>query len=98
MTDLLSELEAVVTAFDRYAGEYSQAELIEASNREAKFLRAHHAEIAAAVRDAERYRWLRNAESRAGFWIAFGEIGNLSQWTGSHADREIDAAMRQEGE
>lgn len=40
---------------------FANADYVEAA---VNFIRAHHAEIAAAVRDAERYRWLRGGDSR----------------------------------
>ena len=96
MTDLLSELEVVVTAFDRYAGEYSQAELIEASNKEAKFLRTHHAEIAAAVRDAEVTKRAAEKLCRVYFEIAAEAVGEDA--VRSERDRRIAAMSREAAE
>lgn len=63
MSDLIAELEAFVR-LDEAAVEKSYYDGIDARERRdesaVEFLRAHHAEIAAAVRDAKRYGWLRD--------------------------------------
>lgn len=55
MTDLLRELEKFAAAESSF-GRLSAAVKIA----------AHHAEIAEAVRDAERYRWLRTRPAQIG--------------------------------
>ena len=73
-----------------------------AASTAVNFIRAHHAEIAAAVRDAERWRAARNNT---------GDGLRLIRWTHNAPEKEqvmfpspnlcddyADAAMRQEGE
>lgn len=93
MTDLLSELEAVGDAFcdpERTDAEFKQAA--------ADFITAHHAEIAAAVRDAERYRWLRtSADVSWNGWVTYQNLAAY-EFERAEMDAAIDAAMSQEGE
>lgn len=63
------------------------------------FLRTHHAEIAEAVRDARRYRWLRDEAHKephtrsVGIYCEWGSNCDLSSIGGTDADVEIDAAI-----
>ena len=60
----------------------------------ANLFRTHHAEIEAMARDAARYRWMRDDSSadRGMPFIAIN-LGSISRWTGSYADKQVDAAM-----
>jgi hypothetical protein len=93
MADLIAELEGVVRACDDAQG---HAPLSDTELCLRHFIRTHHAEIAAAVRDAARYRWLRSmdgscsARAHVSFNIGF-------DWDEAHGDRldaAIDTAMR----
>lgn len=103
MTNLLSELEAVVGLRRECcrAAKLSHEEWVAAdelsTNAMALFIDAHHAEIAAAVRDAERLEvvedrllTLVNAIKRAG-----GDPRQWADWTPSEREA-IDAALTQE--
>lgn len=70
-----------------------------------EFFRTHSAEIAGALRDAERYRWLRaqNAitETPDSWTITrcdfTDEDDPIRYWVGDNLDTAIDAAMQQGG-
>jgi hypothetical protein len=53
------------------------------------------AELAAATKDAERYRWLRSGktEVRGLAFIGIAGPGGISRFTDEHADSAIDAAI-----
>ena len=69
------------------------------------FLRTHSAEIAGALRDAERYRWLRaqNAitETPDSWTITRCDFTDedepIRYWVGDDLDTAIDSAMQQGG-
>lgn len=61
------------------------------------FLRTHSAEIAGALRDAERYRWLRSDSADLGPLFSAGSGGSLEMHSGDDLDTAIDAAMQQGG-
>ena len=69
------------------------------------FLRTHSAEIAGALRDAERYRWLRaqNAitETPDAWTITRCDFTDedepIRYWVGDDLDTAIDSAMQQGG-
>jgi hypothetical protein len=63
------------------------------------FLRAHSAEIAGALRDAERYRWLRAAHGSMdfGFWQVRDFAGCIIGQQPEELDTAIDSAMQQGG-
>lgn len=63
------------------------------------FLRAHSAEIAGALRDAERYRWLRAAHGSMdfGFWHVCDFAGCIIGQQPEELDTAIDSAMQQGG-
>jgi hypothetical protein len=63
MTNLLKELEAVVDRAIRARCENDDGLLIDAGFDAMDFLRTHHAEIAEAVKDARRYRWLKKNDN-----------------------------------
>lgn len=56
------------------------------------------AELEAARKDAERYRWLRaKARTDTGDpWIARSSLSGISAWTVEHADAAIDDAAKRE--
>lgn len=83
MNDLLKELEAVVVVMRK--GSPRQA--IDAFD----FLSTHHAEIAEALKDARRYRWLKqNATEQTG---EYGEAAQLYFGTYRAGPLELDAAI-----
>ena len=51
--------------------------------------------LAAASKDAERYRWLRIRQAEdGGYWVAHGRLhGGLSQWSGEGLDAALDKEM-----
>ena len=61
--------------------------------------RAHSAEIAGALRDAERYRWLRAAHGSMdfGFWHVCDFAGCIIGQQPEELDAAIDSAMQQGG-
>ena len=63
------------------------------------FLRTHSAEIAGALRDAERYRWLRAAHGSMdfGFWHVRDFAGCIIGQRPEELDTAIDSAMQQGG-
>lgn len=63
------------------------------------FLRTHSAEIAGALRDAERYRWLRAAHGSMdfGFWHVCDFAGCIIGQQPEELDTAIDSAMQQGG-
>ena len=63
------------------------------------FLRAHSAEIAGALRDAERYRWLRAAHGSMdfGFWHVCDFAGCIIGQQPEELDTAIDSAMQHGG-
>ena len=63
------------------------------------FLRTHSAEIAGALRDAERYRWLRAAHGSMdfGFWHVCDFAGCIIGQRPEELDTAIDSAMQQGG-
>ena len=63
------------------------------------FLRTHSAEIAGALRDAERYRWLRAAHGSMdfGFWHVCDFAGCIIGQQPEELDPAIDSAMQQGG-
>ena len=63
------------------------------------FLRTHYAEIAGALRDAERYRWLRAAHGSMdfGFWHVRDFAGCIIGQQPEELDTAIDSAMQQGG-
>ena len=63
------------------------------------FLRTHSAEIAGALRDAERYRWLRAAHGSTdfGFWHVCDFAGCIIGQQPEELDTAIDSAMQQGG-
>jgi len=55
-------------------------------------------QLAAAQKDAKRYRWLREQTTGGNFWVAHGHLhGGLSQWNGEPLDAAVDAAMKECG-
>jgi hypothetical protein len=86
MTNLLKELEAVVAA---------QSNPKEWIGVALKFMDTHHAEIAEAVKDARRYRWLRS-ECTDQLCVRKG----IGQLTGHALNAAIDAhnSAREGGE
>lgn len=48
--------------------------------------------LAAMEIDARRYRWLRQSDCRDGMPFIATFDGRLSQWTGTAADEQVDAA------
>lgn len=67
---------------------YSSLDLISAA---VNFLRTHHAEIAEAVMDARRYRWLKyNATELTG---EYGEAAQLYYGTYRSGPLELDASI-----
>ena len=94
----------------RYNGDgdgYTQQEVDNAAAIAAcvNFLRAHSAEIAGALRDAERYRWLRAQNSiteTPDSWTITrcdftDEDDPIRYWVGDDLDTAIDSAMQQGG-
>ena len=71
----------------------------EASAAAINFLRTHSAEIAGALRDAERYRWLRAAHGSMdfGFWHVRDFAGCIIGQQPEELDTAIDSAMQQGG-
>ena len=69
-------------------------------------LRTHHAEIAAAVRDAERYRWLRDTQTTFGISAQHGDAGSSVLFLRFHGygsshddvDTSIDAHLQGAGD
>ena len=63
------------------------------------FLRTHYAEIAGALRDAERYRWLRAAHGSMdfGFWHVCDFAGCIIGQQPEELDTAIDSAMQHGG-
>ena len=63
------------------------------------FLRTYSAEIAGALRDAERYRWLRAAHGSMdfGFWHVRDFAGCIIGQQPEELDTAIDSAMQQGG-
>lgn len=55
------------------------------------FIRTHHAEIAEALTDARRYRFLRDAEPEKAWDDAYRELGGCA--SAKHVDAAIDAAI-----
>ena len=76
--------------------ELRNAEAVEAC---VNFLRTHSAEIAGALRDAERYRWLRAAHGSMdfGFWQVRDFAGCIIGQQPEELDTAIDSAMQQGG-
>lgn len=86
---MLRELEKAMDDIERGSGEL----------RALMFVADHGPALVEAVRDAERYRHLRNASGMEGFWIAHGKFGEgCSRWNGEAADRAIDQARAEGGE
>ena len=61
------------------------------------FLRTHSAEIAGALRDAERYRWLRSPAAIIEPLFGYDDAGSLTFFSESELDTAIDSAMQQGG-
>ena len=61
------------------------------------FLRTHSAEIAGALRDAERYRWLRSPAAIIEPLFGYDDAGSLTFFSESELDNAIDSAMQQGG-
>ena len=86
----------------KYEYELRNAEAIEAC---VNFIRTHSDEIAGALRDAERYRWLRaqNAitETPDSWTITRCDFTDedepIRYWVGDDLDTAIDSAMQQGG-
>lgn len=95
MTDLLSELEAQSKWLRKAAAEIAAEGHAGWGNtclQAAEVITAHHAELAAAVRDAERLEWLMHR-------VTGKELRRIGVNTGGRDWRvELDAAMAQEGE
>jgi hypothetical protein len=90
VTDLLKELEAVVDRF----GSPDQRDVIDAYYEAAYFIRTHHAEIAEALKDARRYRWLRALPGMdAELAMCPNADGGVVMYQGRMLDERIDAAM-----
>ena len=64
-----------------------------------KLISTHSAEIAGALRDAERYRWLRAAHGSMdfGFWHVCDFAGCIIGQQPEELDTAIDSAMQQGG-
>ena len=79
-----------------YDGYQENCEAIAAA---VNFLRTHSAEIAGALRDAERYRWLRAAHGSMdfGFWHVCDFAGCIIGQQPEELDTAIDSAMQQGG-
>jgi hypothetical protein len=108
MTDLLRDLEAAV-AIDRDKrilssegeGRSADALLRKFQSRAGDFIRTHHAEIAEALKDARRYRWLR--DHSVGQWqypicvsqerTFRDDMRYVGPLIGAGLDQAIDAAM-----
>lgn len=101
MTNLLKELEAVVRLqadFDNASGwEEEQTRGASEDISAVNFLRTHHTEIAEALRDARRYRWLREAHEsespKYGLWHVRDYQGEPISNLSPSLDFAIDAAM-----
>lgn len=78
-----------------YGGKEDADAIVAAVN----FLRTHSAEIAGALRDAERYRWLRAAHGSMdfGFWQVRDFDGCIIGQQPEELDTAIDSAMQQGG-
>lgn len=80
---MLRALERAVNTEPRGEREYLSAE----------FIRRYGPALAEVVRDAQRYKHLRDQHDMEGFWIAHGKFGEgCSRWNGEAADKAIDAA------
>lgn len=89
MPDLLGELEAVVR--DQLADDPRPRFAGVLEIRCANFIRTHHAEIAAAVRDAERWRATREMDGGAIYRV----LGDCDGMHPEQHDTAIDAAMQE---
>ena len=78
---------------------YGGKEDAEAIAAAINFLRTHSAEIAGALRDAERYRWLRAAHGSMdfGFWHVCDFAGCIIGQQPEELDTAIDSAMQHGG-
>ena len=61
------------------------------------FLRTHSAEIAGALRDAERWRWIRDGKNPIDSLFSEGSDGCTEMYSGVTLDTAIDSAMQQGG-
>ena len=109
MTDLLKELEAVVERIRADSTEVRKVGIDPERERHIKraavnFIRTHHAEIAEAVKDARRYRWLRQAHEsespKYGLWHVRDYQGEPISNLNPSLDFAIDAhnSAREDGE
>lgn len=57
--------------------------------------RAHSAEIAGALRDAERYRWLRSANANLEGLFSQESNGSTEMYSDEDLDTAIDSAMHE---
>ena len=78
----------------KYEYELRNAEAIEAC---VNFIRTHSAEIAGALRDAERYRHIRSANSNLEGLFSQGSNGSTEMYSDEYLDTAIDSAMQQGG-
>ncbi|HEY0860721.1 MAG TPA: hypothetical protein VGE19_07410 [Pseudoxanthomonas sp.] len=60
-------------------------------------LAVHSAEIAGALRDAERYRHIRSANSNLEGLFSQGSNGSTEMYSDEYLDTTIDSAMQQGG-
>lgn len=88
MADLIAELEGVVRGIEE-APEHTDAAFIAL-----RFIDTHHAEIAAAVRDATRWRAVRYAPNYLGVYEGLaGRDSGLELLTDDKADEAADKAI-----
>ncbi|NII54350.1 hypothetical protein FHS47_001679 [Lutibacter sp. SG786] len=95
---MLRDIQSCITRLERL-GEPYRSGWSDFYNRCAELIRTHGPALVEAVRDAERYKHIRDATGTEGFWIAHGKFGKgCSRWTGEAADHAIDQARAEGGE
>ena len=99
MTELLRELEAVVGLIRIEADISSRPGQLDRLHAIADRISTHRAEIAEALADARRYRWLRDEAHKEphtrsiGIYCEWGSNCDLGSIGGTDADVEVDAAI-----